>query len=123
MSNPNGTAARLRAAFMAASTAPLAREIVKYGGEEYEVREPCVEVRTAILKAAKAGRGNVEESDTGALFVHAAVHCTYAPGTDDKVLDAALIPELLKGRTGIVDAVGGVALRLMNVSAEDVAKN
>lgn len=99
-------------------------EIVEWDGEQYEIRQPSVGQRGRILQAAKVQTGDAEKMDLAKLQVMATVCCTYVPGEDTPVFEEADIEALMELPAGsFVDEFAQVALRFMNVDAEEAAKN
>ncbi len=108
---------------------PRAAEIVNYDGEEFEVRQPSVGMRSNIIlgagaKVAKSEEELMEGLDTGKIQILSVIHCTYVPGTDEKVFelgDYAMLEDDAPG--GLVDTLSAVAMKLINVKPETDAKN
>ena len=114
---------KLRAAVMGSGNSNLAKEIIEFNGVEFEVREPTVKARKKIFKRAKV-KDAPGAAETFDLVMHAAIACTYVPGTDELVLDMSDQEAIDNMRCGgLIDELGAAALKLMNVEAEDKIKN
>lgn len=99
-------------------------EVVQFEGVDYDVRQPTVGQRAKILAASRqkkvAANGTTELGDVDAtlLHIHAVISCTFDPCTNTRVFEPADVDALLEDLTGgIVDVLGQVAMRLMNVTA------
>lgn len=99
-------------------------QMVKVGDAEFEVKQPTVAARAAILKAAKAQGGDADKIEIGALQVEAVMRCTFVPGTSERVFEDADRDSLMQQPAGsFVDDLAAVALDLLNVDAKVVEKN
>lgn len=124
---------RVRNAFLAKPTEKT--ELVEYNGHTLEVRQPTRAVRGECYRAAaldvevdedederpKKRKGKVKAKvsfDMVKLQTLAIIACTYFPGTQTKAfndLDYPSLAEQVAG--GGADALGDIAMRLMNVKA------
>lgn len=98
--------------------------LVKIGEDEYEVRSPTVKERGQILDAAGIVEdGGKVKPDSAKLLVKAVMACTYVPGTDEKVYDAA-DEAGLEGQPpgGWFDELARVAVEMLNVDTSDAKK-
>lgn len=119
--------AALRAATVGAQK-KFANELVEVGEVKFEVRQPTIAARSAILKAAKAQSGDNDRVDLAALQVEALLRCVFVPAGEEQagelVFEEADRASLLEQPTGgFVDTLAEVALRLLNVDKEDLEKN
>jgi hypothetical protein len=105
-------------------SAPTFRsEIIKdSNGNEFEVRQPSIRGRADIRKAATTinedGTIQFEPFD---FMLHAAIACTFVPGTDDKVFcpeDYEMLVSLPSG--GIIDELSKKAADFCNVEGKGV---
>lgn len=104
------------------------KEIVEWKGKEFEIREPSVSTRGKII--AKSGISTIRDNPEGASMdfsesqIYAVIYCTFVPGTDERVFDPKDAPMLRNQPAGsFVDKFSSVAMRMMNVDAEEEAKN
>jgi hypothetical protein len=112
--------------------------LVEFEGEQYEIRAPSVRARNKILEkagayAAAADKSGKKQVDAAALQVAAVIACTYAPRTEEeirqgvepeRVFDDSDFEVLVNKPAGdITDALGEVAIKLVNVSAEKVRED
>lgn len=114
---------------------PAKSQIVKFDGNEYEVRAPSVRQRGQILvKAGIAASAAPDKSgkpaepkapDMARLQVVAVIASTYAPGTDERVFEDADFDGLADSNSGdLVDALAEPALAFLNASMDkEAAKN
>lgn len=105
-------------------------EIVKWGGEEFEVRQPTAAAWGEIYGVAGVSlsgkrAGEISMAQLPRLRVEAAIRCTFAPGTDTAVFDEADRDGLLgqPAGSGFVETIGDAALRLMQSVPQADAKN
>lgn len=111
-------------------------ELVEYRGKVLEVRQPTLELRGEIQRAARidvetdeetpeskraAQRGKIKAKvsiDVTRMEVLAVINLTYFPGTDVKVFNDVDFKSLSSQVTGGPAAMlGDAAMRLMNVKA------
>lgn len=105
-------------------------ELVTHDGTVYEVRAPTVAARSRIVSAGEVEiKGGSAKFDQARMLAHAVVECVFVPlldveknapttGGTEKVFSVEDVPTLLETPPGgIVDVLGTVALRLMNVAA------
>lgn len=98
-------------------------EIVEYQGEQFKIRQPSVAQRAQIMQQAKIATGDVEKFDLAKMQVWATICCTYTM-ENDPVFTQEDYASLENQPCGsFVDTFAPVALRLMNVEAEEKAKN
>lgn len=115
-------------------------ELVEFAGVTFEVRTPSISERSRIIEAGNvevtAGKNGKESStkfDASRMCVRAVIECTFVPlvaegdkpvvGGTIKVFDDTHFEVLSESPPGdIVDVLGQVALRLMNVKASDMGK-
>ncbi len=104
--------------------ASVLEEVTAPSGKKYmvEVRQPTMRQRGKIL--AKAGAtSKAEDQDLSAMVVHAAVACSFFPGTNVSCFDPHEAERLMQLPAGCyVDQLGNRALKLMNVEAPEAAK-
>ena len=104
----------------------FASEIVEYNGDEFEIRQPSVSVRSKILKKSSLSDDidDLGKVEFDKMQIYAVIYCTFIPGTDELVFDESDIPSLREQPTGsFVDEFAAVAMKLMNVKPEADAKN
>jgi hypothetical protein len=101
----------------------LRSKVVNVDGVEIEVRQPTVRGRSEIMRRAKAMGGDTDRVDIGEMQVTAMIECCYVPGTSDRVFGDTDRDALLDAPSGAYDELATVAMELMNVDREDVAKN
>ncbi len=122
-SSPISLRDRLRAKTVGAKK-KFPSEILEHDGEQYEIRQPSVANRAAIMKKARIQTGDVEQLDIAALQIWAIIKCTYVPETNERVFEDSDAQNFLDGPGGLfVDKFAAVAMRLMNVEAEGIEKN
>lgn len=99
-------------------------ELVKTNFGDVEVRQPSVDEKAKILKAAGVNVAGLSDSDITVLITYAAVACSYVPGTDVKIWDVTDLPAILEMPSNKdIDDLGEAAVRLMSVTAVAKAKN
>lgn len=112
----------LRAATLGAGK-QFSKELVTIGEAVFEVRQPTISARSAILKAAKAQSGDSDRLDVGALQVEAVLRCVFDPENGQRVFEEADRAALFEQPAGsFVDTLAEVALRLLNVDKDDLEK-
>lgn len=113
---------KLRAATVGAAKS-FKEEIVEYQGEKFKVRQPSVLQRNMIMQKAKVMSGDVEKMDMAKMFAWATICCVYTED-DEPVFTNDDCPSLEEQPCGgFVDEFAPVVMRLMNVEAEEKAKN
>lgn len=99
-------------------------QMVDIDGTQYEVRQPSVRERSAILQAGEVLSGDAKKMDMGRMQVQGIITCTYVPGSGERVFEQADFEALMEQPSGgFVDKLGEVVLTLMNIEAEKAAKN
>lgn len=113
---------RLRAATVGAAKT-FAEEIVEYQCEKYKVRQPNVLERSMIMQKAKIAAGDAEKVDLAKLYVWATIYCVYTE--DGELIFTHEDYDSLERQPcgGFVDVFAPVVMKLMNVDAEEKAKN
>jgi hypothetical protein len=94
-------------------------EIVKHEGESYELRQPSNKSRRDLFKKVTDEAGRIDMMD---FVLWAVIYNTYEPGTDNTVFEESdydVLANLPAG--GVVDKLGDVASKLLNVE-EDSGK-
>lgn len=104
------------------------KKLVTIDGAEFEIRQPSVAQRSALLRAAGMVSTDKDKKDGdmdfGLLQVLAVIKLTYVPGTNEHVFEAADKQSLLdQPANSFVDALSEVAMKLLNVEPEQAAKN
>ena len=101
------------------------KELITYGGYEYELREPALWQRTIIMQKSKiTGPENSEKRDLGLLVAYAVVQCVYKPGTEERVYEDTDVPGMLnRSCHSWVSLFGDKILNAMNVKADEAVKN
>jgi hypothetical protein len=92
-------------------------------GVEIEIRQPTVGARSRIMIAAGVSGASQDLNDLAAIQIAAVVHCSFVPGTNERIFDAAdrgVLEELPTNQW--FDEVSGVALELMNSEPEKAGK-
>lgn len=92
-------------------------------GVEIEIRQPTVGSRSRIMSAAGVSASSQDLNDLAAIQIAAVVHCSFVPGTNERIFDAAdrgVLEELPTNQW--FDEVSGVALELMNSEPEKAGK-
>jgi hypothetical protein len=92
-------------------------------GVEIEIRQPTVGARSRIMSAAGVSGASQDLNDLAAIQIAAVVHCSFVPGTNERIFDAAdrgVLEELPTNQW--FDEVSGVALELMNSEPEKAGK-
>lgn len=116
---------KLRKAATSGKHRQFKKKIVKFNGEEFEVRQPSNAIRSQILAKSKIiSRDQTEEIDIGAMQVWGVIQLTYVPGTDERVFEEADYETLANEPTGgIVDTLSPVITEFLNVESQVEAKN
>ncbi len=103
-------------------------ELVEWEGEQFEVRQPSVTQRSAIMQNAQEismeeGEQRVKV-DYAKMQIWSVICCTYVPG-DDTPLYTEADYEVMSSSpaSSYVDKLSAIATKLMNASPEEVAKN
>lgn len=92
-------------------------------GTQYEVRQPSIRDRAAIRSQAFSTRDGETSFDPFEFILRAAIHCTYVPGTDEKVFDDADYDDIVAMPAGgIIDELSSAASALCNVESGDTKK-
>lgn len=117
------------------------KEIVEVNDIKVEVRQPSVSERGKIMKRSRdsekvetAAKGKkakdvgaedvLSSLDYGKMQAWATIYCSYVPETDEKVYEEQDFEALLnRPAGGFVDKLSTAAMNLMNVQAEEDAKN
>ncbi len=117
---------QLRTALLGTAATFKSAIIKDADGNEYEVKQPSIRGRSDIRKLSTStdekGEITFEPFD---FMLQAAIHCTFVPGTDDRVFcpeDFAALQALPAG--GIIDELGQKASEFCNVAGkpEDTKK-
>lgn len=121
--------------------AEFKRKSVKVNGVEVDVEQPSVASRAQIMKrsrdsnkVAKTAKGKDREEigaqdvlsslDYGKMQAWATIYCAKVPDSDDMVYSEEDFDALLnRPAGGFVDKLSQAAMELMNVDAEEDAKN
>lgn len=99
-------------------------EIVEFGGEKFLVRQPSVGQRSAIMQASKMITGDVEKISLEKLQIWATICCVYTEDGKENVFTEEDYADLsTRPCGGFVDEFAPVVMRLMNVEAQEKAKN
>lgn len=98
-------------------------EIVEYQGEQFKIRQPSVAQRAQIMQAAKIATGDAEKIDLAKMQVWATICCTYTMENESVFTFEDYDSLENQPCGGFVDEFAPIALKLMNVEAEDKAKN
>lgn len=111
------------------------KEIEKFGGNEFEIRQPTVALKSKIMQKCRVSVDedtddkevktiSTESFNLGAMQVWSVIYCTYEPGTDNLVFEETDEPALSQKPAGsFVDQFSATAMKLMNVQPEEDAKN
>lgn len=97
-------------------------EIVEFGGEKFEMRQPSIKILREIAKGADAE----EDGTTGLidLGVWGMVYCTYIPDTNQLVFEPGDVKEIMSHpKTAFIDVLTEVALRMVTLDVEEMEKN
>jgi hypothetical protein len=113
---------KLRAATVGAPKI-FGKEIIEYLGEKFEVRQPSVGQRAMIMQKAKLASGDVEKMDLAKMQIWATICCVYTEDGEAVFSDEDYDSLENQPCGGFVDEFSPVVLRLMNVEAEEKAKN
>jgi hypothetical protein len=94
--------------------------IVEHRGVQVEVRAPTLAQQRDFTRRAKDPK--TKETDGVKMLVLAVIGCTYHPGSDKRVFEAADEEALLNKSTGdtIVGKVSRVLQRIMSEKPEDI---
>jgi len=101
-------------------------EILSWEGDDFEIRQPSVAQRSAIMARAMVidEDGKLERIDTGQLQLWSVVCCTYVPGTNVAVFEDGDAESMSAFPSGdFVDKFSAVAQKLMKVDPEEMEKN
>lgn len=98
-------------------------EIVEFQGEQFKIRQPSVAQRAMIMQQAKIASGDVEKIDLAKMQVWATICCTYTMENESVFTQEDYQSLEQQPCGGFVDEFAPIALRLMNVEAEEKAKN
>ncbi|MFA6300688.1 MAG: hypothetical protein WC642_16080 [Nocardioides sp.] len=93
---PAATRDDLRKATLGTTHAPK-KDSVEFNGADLEVRLPSITVRDEISDSAKDKDGKWRQARWNAS---AAIHCTFIPGTTQKVFEPSDLPVLLEVPAG-----------------------
>lgn len=113
---------KLRAATVGAAKV-FGEEIIEYQGEKFKIRQPSVQQRAMIMQAAKIATGDVEKIDLAKMQIWATICCVYTEDGEAVFSqeDYASLENQPCG--GFIDEFAPVVMKLMNVEAEEKAKN
>lgn len=104
-------------------------EIINIEGEDFEIRQPSMKVKSELLRKSKMHFGGKESEQTEkldflALQVWSVIYCTYVPGTDEVVFTGADFEALSAQPAGsFVDKIATITTQLMHEVPTDDAKN
>lgn len=97
----------------------FAKEVVKIGDQEFEIRQPTVKARNDTIKRAMPEPGKLDMME---YTLWAVINNTYEPGTNELVFEPSdydVLVGLPSG--GVLDQLGEVAIKLLNVD-QDIEK-
>lgn len=98
--------------------------IIETEDTQVEVRQPSIKARSNIFRRAKVQSGDRDRMDMGELQITAVIECCFVPGTVERVFSEADRESLENAPAGsFVDELSSAVLELLNVDAEDLAKN
>jgi len=94
------------------------KEIVKYDGEDFELRQPSVADRDELMEQCQGEDGKLRMTE---FITWTLINNCYVPGTDERVFGKGDYEALKSQPTGgFVDELGNAAVRVMNVQEEEV---
>jgi len=79
---------KLRAATLGAP-ATTEKRLVKWNGEDFEIRPPSLKDQRLIDDASMIGVGKKAKRDGIKALMHALIKCVFVPGTSEHVFDPA----------------------------------
>ena len=92
-------------------------EKVDIEGAEFEVRQPSVKARDALMEKCTDKEGKLKMSE---FLSWGIILNTYKPGTDEKVFSDADYKSIIEQPAGgWVDKLGNTAARLLNVQEDE----
>lgn len=109
----------LRSALLGSSPV-FKKEIVEYNGEQYEIRQPSVKARKQLFEKCMDENGKIQ---TGDFLVWGVIYNTYVPETNELVFEDTDYEVLMaKPSGGILDKLGAIASKLLNVEDDSIEK-
>lgn len=96
-------------------------KLVEVDGEEFEIRQPSIKERSAIIQRAQVGLDddNKPKVDPGIMQVESILRLCYVPGTNELVYESGDRENLMGQPTGgFVDELGQACMKMLNIKKE-----
>ena len=106
------------------ATREFRKEIVEWGGQRFELRQPTIKARATLQSKCMKIAGKDVQTDTLNFMVWSVIQNTYVPGTDDLVFEDGDFDSLVEDPTGgFLDAFFEVAAELTNIDVAGAKKH
>ena len=97
------------------------KEIVEFGGESFDVRQPSIKALRQVAQAAEDKDGTTGLIDLG---IWAMIFCTYVPDTNQLVFDESDHKEIMSHpKSPFIELLTSKSIEMITIDVEGMEKN